>query len=226
MTWKIKAITYLSAIASFIMFVYAIFGPDQDLRDQALYWFLSVIALVLVPELREVRYRDLTVKMNTLEEKVDTVSRQLINFDTARDLIHAYPGLPLDVQAMMAEKARERFKHALEGASEHEVRDQLQLLIYEDFAKKLEVMPKEDASAARTAFTVSHLESMGVTIPELKGKLSQLGFYKGGKDERYDNQLESAILAFQKQYKVNPVDGICGRITYDQIQRVIQEEGL
>jgi hypothetical protein len=226
MTDKITLIAYVSAAVSVMIFVYSVFGPDVDLRDQGKYWFLFSVVSLFMPDLREMRSgelmmkRELVLKLSTLEGKVDTIARQIINFDIAKTTVYGYLGLPPKIQATIAAKVREPFKHALDGLSDEEAQERLQKLMYEEFAKQLEEMPKENASQMRALLTTVHLEGMALTISDLKEKLSQLGFYKGEKDNEYDNELEKAILAFQNQYKVKPVDGICGGITYGEIQKV------
>lgn len=221
---KIKYTAYGVAVVSFATFVYAVFGSDATFRSEGK-WFLfcSIIAL-FIPYLKEWRYGEFVMKLDHLDEKVDTVTNKIVKSDIAMAMMRAYSGLPLEIQTAIAAKVREPFRGVLEGKLEQEAQErQLQLLLYGDCAKQLAEMPKEDASKLRAALTTAHLEGMGITISELKEKLSQLGFYNGGKDTEYNNQLENAILAFQKRYNAGPVDGVCGAITYDMIQKESQE---
>jgi len=67
------------------------FADDQKLHEQTLYWFLVALAAAIIPNIKQLKWKDLEIHLNEIESKVDEIgNRRYANLiyliDTAGNL--------------------------------------------------------------------------------------------------------------------------------------------
>lgn len=65
--------------------------------------------------------------------------------------------------------------------------------------------------------SLHYLERFGVSVRELKGHLSALGYYAGIVDDDFDDGLVDAVVRLQRRQNMRHVDGIIGELTLQKI---------
>ena len=85
--------------------------------------------------------------------------------------------------------------------------------------------PSNNASKISSYTPVNRLDSRstGNNVKLLQQALQQLGFFSGVINSKYDQNTKNAVLALQKQYKLD-TDGVAGAMTQRTIQKLIAGE--
>lgn len=193
-----KSINYIGygfSAAALAMFAYSFFfSGDPALREQGLYWFYTAIISALLPYIKQFKLKDVEVTFNEelkkIEKKVDDLNQ---NFFLAVDEIRT-------AEQQMSPEFKAK-------------RDQ----VYRGFQEELQALPQEERLKRQEFFTRRHLTRLKVSLPEVKQKLKEGGFYKGEVDDNFDLATAAAIAAFQESAGLSPADGIFGTITYQKL---------
>jgi spore germination protein YaaH len=81
---------------------------------------------------------------------------------------------------------------------------------------------KPTAAVAKTYPTLKY-GSKGSTVVDLQNKLKKVGIYKGKAHGTYDTSTKSAVINFQKKYKLK-VDGIAGTNTFTKLNSILSKK--
>lgn len=76
---SVSLIGYFAAAVSVSMFVIAVFsGNDTFLHKQQFYWFILAIIALLLPHIKQIRFKDVEVKLHEHDTKLQDVELRLI----------------------------------------------------------------------------------------------------------------------------------------------------
>lgn len=94
--------------------------------------------------------------------------------------------------------------------------------VYDRFNDALDQRPPGERLKQGEAFTRMWLRQRNVSLTELKKRLKRLDFYKGKADDVFDYATADAIVAFQKEHGLKPIDGICGEICLGKLDELVR----
>jgi murein L,D-transpeptidase YcbB/YkuD len=205
---KITLFGYSFSLISFIIFVYILFfSIEKELKQQAFYWFASSFVAVLIPNVKQFKFKDLEVQLQEISQKIEN-NKTLIEKKAEELNENLFLGV---------ESVRKR-ENSLSEAYKQKRNDNNQ-----KYAEKLNRMSSEERLKEQKKFTCFYLHNINKDLVYLKKMLQKAGFYNGATDEKFDEQIAQSISRFQEHYGVKPIDGIAGPQTLSKLGEIVQE---
>jgi len=96
-------------------------------------------------------------------------------------------------------------------------------MAHKNYAKRLKKLTPEERLKTQKRTTLRHLNEAGIYVNDFKKMLQEAGFYKGSIDHIFDEELAQSISDFQKENKVEPIDGTAGPKTLSKLSEVIRD---
>jgi murein L,D-transpeptidase YcbB/YkuD len=203
---RLKSFGYSFSAISFVVFIYVLLFPvEKELKQQAIYWFASSFIAAVIPNVKQFKIKDIEVQLQGISKKIEE-NKNLIeqkNEELRDDLF-----LSLESVRKNEESLSEDYRTKREQG-------------YQRYANKLEKLTPDRRLKEQNKFTVINLIDIGMSISDLKKMLQKAGFYKGGIDEIFNEQLAQSIGDFQQKHGVLPVDGTAGPKTLSKLSEII-----
>lgn len=90
------------------------------------------------------------------------------------------------------------------------------------YAVKIQGLSLSEKLKKQETHTRKHLNKFALSINELKQTLKEVGVYDGIINQEFNQELVNAIIRFQEDYDITPVDGICGLKTLSKLGEFIK----
>ena len=192
-------------------------------------WQITLLILVgmvviMLPELTTlllsnrklvVKYKDTTITIQELTEKLETDQKNLQ--ETILDII-ALQSLVFSVSDIILSEIDRDFDKNLEKRRS---------LLFKKFYRITEDMKdKEAAVALRERLTKSFLSSLDANVPGIKEALADVKCYHGAFDAEIDDAFMKAVVRFQRKARIDPADGIFGPSTFEKLTEAVGREEL
>jgi Putative peptidoglycan binding domain len=203
---RLKSFGYSFSAISFFVFIYVLVFPvEKELKQQAIYWFASSFVAAIIPNVKQFKFKDVEVQLQEISQKIEE-NKNLIeqkNEELKTNLL-------LSLESV--KKGEESLSKELKSQREIE---------YQGYMKKLNELTPEERLKEQKRYTEFDLNTVGMSIANLKTILQELGFYQDNIDEVFNVELAQSIKAFQEKYEVTPFDGTAGPKTLSKLSEVI-----
>ena len=197
-------IAVVFSLVSLWIFLYVFFGNvENELKADAIYWFLIALAAAILPHVRQIRFRDL--ELNLREE----ISENRKELDQRVDNLQAFMSSIGAVELSESKLPQELREH----------RDR----VFRDFNRRLQRADPDQRLSLQERFTRMHLTRFGITLSDVKSVLVELGLYKGDITNEFDAETAEAIGRFQEMNGLEG-DGIFGPMTYQRLASRLSTE--
>jgi Putative peptidoglycan binding domain len=203
---RLKSFGYSFSAISFFVFIYVLVFPvEKELKQQAIYWFASSFVAAIIPSVKQFKIKDIEIQLQGISQKIEE-SKSLIekkNEELKMDLL-------LSLESVR--KREESLSEELKSQRESE---------YQMYMEKLNKLTPEERLKEQRRYTEFDLNTVGMSIANLKTMLQETGFYQGNIDEVFNLELAQSVKTFQEKYEVTPFDGIAGPKTLSKLSEVI-----
>ncbi len=182
------------SVCAFGIFLYAFFGDVEEvIKKDAVYWFLISLSAAVLPQIKQIRFKDFEVKlkeqMHKHREELEQRMDNLQVFMSSADMVNlSESNMPEEVR-----DARNR--------------------VFNDFNKRLQRADHGQRLDLQERFTLMHLMRFGIALSDVKAALAKAGVYNGEISNEFDGSTAEAIQKFQELNGLE-VDGIFGPMAY------------
>jgi murein L,D-transpeptidase YcbB/YkuD len=190
-------ISLVFSLFAFAVFLYVFFGNvAKEFRADAIYWFLIALAAAVLPQLKQIRFRDLEISLR------EEISKSREEVEQRVDNLQAFMSSINSVELSESALSQDQREH----------RDR----VFRDFNRRLQGAEPEQRLGLQERFTRMHLAKLGISLSDVKTALAQLGLYKGNITNDFDNATARAIEHFQEMNGLE-ADGIFGLMSYQRL---------
>lgn len=196
---RVAAISYTLALAAIAMFIFTVFFSNiTDLQRQGIYWFgiAAICALLptLLPLVTKLKVLDFEVEFNA---KLESVEKRVAEIEDA--FIKSFESLRREEQELPPSFIEQRNRQ------------------WDRFDEYMQGLDKEQRFQAQKHNSLIYLEKFGLTVRDLKQRLTQLGYYRGEIDNDFSRDLAEAIEHFQRMNNMRHIDGMFGELTLQKM---------
>ncbi len=211
---RLKFFGYSFSAISFFVFIYVLVFPvEKELKQQATYWFTSSFVAAILPSVKQFKFKDFEIQFfKDIENQLQGIS---IKIEESKSLIEKKnEELKADLLLSLdsVRKREESLSEELKSQRESE---------YQMYMEKLNKLTPEERLKEQKRYTEFDLNTVGMSIANLKTMLQETGFYQGNIDDAFNLELAQSVKTFQEKYEVTPFDGIAGPKTLSKLSEVI-----
>lgn len=194
---RLPMIAFFFSFSALVIFLYVFFtdvGPE--LKSDAIYWFLIALTAAIIPQVRQIRFRDLELHLKEeIEKHREEVEKRV---DDLQALTSSLNAVALSESAIPIE------------VREHRDR------VYRNFNQRLKGMNPDQRLKTQEHFSRMHLARFDISLPDAKRALAALNFYRGEVTDQFDLETANAIQKFQQESSIE-ADGILGPMTCEKL---------
>jgi murein L,D-transpeptidase YcbB/YkuD len=210
---RLKFFGYSFSAISFFVFIYVLVFPvEKELKQQATYWFTSSFIAAILPSVKQFKFKDFEIQFKDIENRLQGISQKIEEskslIEKKNEELKADLLLSLDSVRKSEESLSEELKSQRESA-------------YQIDMEKLNKLTPEERLKEQKRYTEFDLNTVGISVANLKTMLQETGFYQGNIDDVFNLELVQSVKTFQEKYEVTPFDGIAGPKTLSKLSEVI-----